>query len=164
MHCLSSMKRVLFILILITVLPGALKAQSIPEYDFGGVEVWLNKNNDTTYVVNFWATWCKPCVEEIPGFLEVASELEDEAVKFVFVSLDFPGQKDSRLIPFVEKYGMADHLVILLNDPDSNVWINKVDADWSGAIPGTLVYKGTDRSFYEKSLSKEELKTIIKSK
>ncbi|RQV99244.1 TlpA family protein disulfide reductase, partial [bacterium] len=115
------------------------------------------------YVVNFWATWCKPCIEEMPHFLEVASEMKDEKIKFIFVSLDFPTQKESRLLPFLEKHEIREH-VILLNDPNSNEWINRVDADWSGAIPATLIYKNDNRSFHESSLSKKELITIIKSK
>ncbi|MDK2842569.1 MAG: hypothetical protein PWQ17_2075 [Anaerophaga sp.] len=60
--------------------------------NFKHFEPWLHMNNDATYVFKFRATWCKPCVEEITGFLKAASDLEDEKVKFVFVSLDFPSQ------------------------------------------------------------------------
>ncbi len=140
-----------------------LNAQEIPEVNFEELSPWLNKTNDTTYVVNFWATWCKPCVEEMPHFLEAATELKDEKVKFVFVSLDFPTQKETRLIPFIEEHGIREQ-VILLNDPNSNEWINRVDPSWSGAIPATLVYRNDSRSFQESSLTKEELITIIKSK
>jgi hypothetical protein len=89
--------------------------------------------------------------------------LKDEKVKFVFVSLDFPTQKETRLIPFIEEHGIREQ-VILLNDPNSNEWINRVDPSWSGAIPATLVYRNDSRSFQESSLTKEELITIIKSK
>lgn len=137
--------------------------QEIKVTDFEGLEPLLEKNNDTTYVINFWATWCKPCVEEMPGFLKAASEMRSEKVRFVFVSLDFPGQVETRLKPFVKKHEMED-MVILLDDPDSNSWIEKVDPQWSGAIPATLIYKGTDRDFYEKSLSYNDLINIIERK
>lgn len=154
----------LVILFFILMPPGNhVFGQEIPEMNFNQLEPYLQKDNDSTYVVNFWATWCKPCVKEIPDFLEAASELKREKVKFIFVSLDFPGQKASRLIPFVDQYNMHE-LVILLNDPDSNKWISKVHHEWSGAIPATLIYKGVDKSFLEKSLAKTELINIIKSK
>ncbi|RCW38948.1 TlpA disulfide reductase family protein [Marinilabilia salmonicolor] len=156
------MKRVFFFILTALVFVVPVGGQSIEEVSFEELSPLLRQNNDTTYVVNFWATWCKPCVEEIPHFLELASELKDEKVKFIFVSLDFPAQKESRLLPFIEKYEM-DERVILLNDPNSNEWIEKVSPDWSGAIPATLVYRKESSSFHESSLSKEELLTIIKS-
>lgn len=157
------MKKLFAIILLTFLFLNFGKAQEIPEVNFDELEPLLNKDNDTTYVVNFWATWCKPCVEEMPEFLEVASQMKTEKVKFIFVSLDFPNQKESRLIPFVESQGINEQ-VILLNDPASNQWIDKVDPQWSGAIPATLIYKGDDKSFMEKSLSKSELREIIKTK
>ncbi|MFO8000408.1 MAG: TlpA disulfide reductase family protein [Marinilabilia sp.] len=139
------------------------QAQNIPEMDFEAFEPLLHKSNDTTYVVNFWATWCKPCVEEIPAFLEVASEFDEEKVKFVFVSLDLPDQKENRVIPFMKKHGMEDEKVILLNDPDSNSWIDKVNPGWSGAIPATVIYNADSRKFVEGSLTYTELKSILKT-
>ncbi|MGQ1891501.1 TlpA family protein disulfide reductase [Thermophagus sp. OGC60D27] len=151
-------------LILLLMAPGfSMVGQNVPEMNFSRFEPRLHKNNDTTYVINFWATWCKPCVEEIPGFLKAASDLKNDKVKFVFVSLDFPTQKESRLLPFIKEHGMNEQ-VILLNDPASNQWIPKVDSQWSGAIPATLIYKRKDQTFHEGSLSYDELITIIKSK
>ncbi|MGM0378026.1 MAG: TlpA disulfide reductase family protein, partial [Bacteroidota bacterium] len=134
-----------------------------PEMDFEAFEPLLHKSNDTTYVVNFWATWCKPCVKEIPDFIKVASEMKDEKVRFIFVSLDFPGQVDSRVIPFIREHGMEQEKVILLNDPDSNSWIEKVNPGWSGAIPATVIYNADSRKFVEGSLTYTELKNILKT-
>ncbi|MDN5291059.1 MAG: hypothetical protein PWQ06_1298 [Anaerophaga sp.] len=75
----------------------SLAGQNITEMNFKHFEPLLHRNNDTTYVIKFRATWCKPCVEEIPEFLKAASDLEDEKVKFVFVSLDFPSQKTAKV-------------------------------------------------------------------
>ena len=138
-------------------------AQNVPEMNFEQLKPYLNKNNDTVYVVNFWATWCQPCVEELPAFLSVAKELKNDKVKFIFVSLDFPSQKENRLIPYLNKNNFTEQ-VVLLNDPDSNSWIDKVNSEWSGAIPATIIYKGEKRSFYEKKLERNELINSIKSK
>ena len=125
---------------------------------------WIfNQQNDTTYVINFWATWCKPCVEELPFFLELDNTYRDEKVKLILVSLDFEKQIEKKLIPFIKKHNLQPEVVVL-TDPDANSWIPKVAEEWSGAIPATLVYNTKNRSFYEQSFeSFEELNSIIKS-
>src|SRR5690606_6809447 len=51
---------------------------------------YFQKKNDSIYVINFWATWCKPCIKELPAFEKIASEYADKKVKVLLVSLDFP--------------------------------------------------------------------------
>jgi thiol-disulfide isomerase/thioredoxin len=46
-------------------------------------------STDTIYVVNFWATWCKPCVEELPIFDSLNLEVKGQAIKVLLVNLDF---------------------------------------------------------------------------
>jgi thiol-disulfide isomerase/thioredoxin len=128
----------------------------IPVMDFKEFEPYLQRANDTTYVINFWATWCKPCVEEIPAFEELSRNYSHLPVKVLMVSLDFVRNLNSHLIPFIKNHNMiAD--VILLNDPRSHIWIEKVDGQWSGAIPATLIYNDRKRSFYERTFKFEEL-------
>lgn len=134
---------------------------SIDSYNFLGLEPYLKKDNDTTYVVNFWATWCVPCVEELPNFEKLNAEYKDKKVKVLLVSIDFPKMVETKLLPFVKEHNLKSE-VLLLNDPDANTWINKVDSTWSGAIPATIIYKGDKRRFYEKSFSFEELESEVK--
>ncbi len=135
-------------------------SQDVKVVDFKGLEPVLNLRNDTTYVVNFWATWCIPCIKELPYFQKIDSKYKDENVKVLLVSLDFLKHIDTRLRPFIEKHEIiAD--VMLLNDPDSNSWIDKVSPDWSGALPATVIYNRNFRAFYEKSFTYEELQSII---
>ena len=123
----------------------------------------VQSKNDTTYVINFWATWCKPCVEELPYFIELYNNYQGEKVKLILVSLDFKKQIDKKLIPFIEKHNLQPEVVVL-TDPDANSWIPKIADEWSGAIPATLVYNKNNRSFYEQSFeSFEELNSILKS-
>jgi thiol-disulfide isomerase/thioredoxin len=135
---------------------------AIPVYDFDGFKPILKSKGDEIYIINFWATWCKPCVEEIPEYMELAYELERKGVKFLFVSLDFRKNLEKGVISFVKENGMEGRTV-LLHDPDANSWIDQVDPSWSGAIPATLVFKGDSRKFFENKLSYHELKTIINS-
>ncbi|MDR6967804.1 thiol-disulfide isomerase/thioredoxin [Flavobacterium arsenatis] len=132
----------------------------VKSYDYNSLEYFLKKDNDTTYVINFWATWCVPCVEELPSFEKLNAEYRDKKVKVILVSLDISKQIESRLIPFMQKKKLQSK-VVLLNDPDANAWIEKVDKNWSGAIPATIIYKKQNRKFYERSFTYEELEKEV---
>ncbi len=133
----------------------------VPEMNFKQFEPLLNRDNDSTYVVNFWATWCVPCRKEIPAFEKLQESYKTEKLKILLISLDFPNQLDSNLIPYIEKNSVESE-VILLNDPDANAWIDKVSPSWSGAIPATLIYNNNFRRFHEGAFTYEELESIIK--
>jgi thiol-disulfide isomerase/thioredoxin len=130
---------------------------------FDDFEPHLHFSNDTTYLVNFWASWCTPCVEELPAFERIGREYGDEELKVLLVSLDFPKQIESRLMPFIEKNNIRSE-VLVLNDPDANKWIDRVDPGWSGSIPATLIYNRDKRIFHEGAYTYKELKTIIETK
>lgn len=133
---------------------------ALKSFDFDRLEPYLNQKNDTVYVVNFWATWCVPCVEELPHFEKLNAEYKERDFKMLLVSLDFPKMAESRVIPFIKEKDLKAE-VVLLNDPDANRWIEKVSKDWSGAIPATLIYKNNTREFYEKTFTEDELATEI---
>lgn len=133
---------------------------TIKTLNYEQLEPYLHRNDDKTYVVNFWATWCKPCVVELPAFEKLHDEFKDKNVEVLLVSLDFKKQVDTRLIPFLEKHNLQPE-VILLDDTRESVWIPKVDENWSGAIPATLIYNKNKRSFYEQSFDYEELLTEV---
>jgi thiol-disulfide isomerase/thioredoxin len=137
--------------------------EDIRVLNFSQLEPHLHLKTDTVYLVNFWATWCKPCVEELPAFQKISDEYKNENVKILLVSLDFPSQVDSRLKPFLSENDISMKTV-LLDDPNQNVWINKVHPSWSGSIPATLIYSGNSRDFYEKSFTYTELKKIVEQK
>ena len=122
----------------------------------------LNENTGKVKVVNFWATWCKPCIKEIPYFEQLNANRSDE-VDVILVSLDFPDDLNTKLTPYVKRKNMQSR-ILLMNDMDYNSWIDLVDNSWSGAIPATLVI-GTDpsrRTFHEGELQQEELNDLIK--
>ncbi len=130
---------------------------------FNDFEPHLHYSNDTLYLVNFWATWCTPCVDELPAFEKIGEEYQDQKVKVLLVSLDYPDQIETRLIPFIEKHDLRSE-VLVLNDPDANSWIDKVSPEWSGAIPATLIYNSDSRNFHEGSFTYDELKEIVEPK
>lgn len=154
------MKNFLFVLML---LPGvAVFSQSIQVVDFEQLQSRLELRNDTTYVVNFWATWCLPCIKEMPAFQKIHEEYISQKVKVLLVSLDFVKHIDSRLIPFIEKHELTPE-VIVLNDPDANAWIDKVSPRWSGALPATLIFNKNFREFFEQEFTYLSLKQIVES-
>lgn len=121
------------------------------------------KNNDTLYVVNFWATWCKPCVNEMPFFEKAAGHFASEKVKVVFVSMN-----SAKELVLVEKF-VADKQVkndvAILSAGNPNNWIDKVDSSWSGAIPATIMYrKGRKVFFREGEFTQNQLDSIIQLK
>ena len=138
------------------------KGLSIPVYDFNGLEYFLNRNDDTTYVLNFWASWCKPCIEEMPSFESLEQNFKNQKVRIILVSLDFKDRAKEDLIPFIIAQKIKSE-VILLNAPDANAWIDKVNPEWTGSIPATLIYNQKQRKFVEGSFDPEELNNLVKS-
>jgi len=134
---------------------------SLDVYNFNEFERFLNKRDNTTYILNFWATWCAPCVKELPYFEEVNQKYDSQNVEVILVSLDMPKQYEKKLIPFIKDNNLKSK-VIALNDTKMNDWIPKVDADWSGAIPATIIYKNDNSQFYERSFTLEELENELK--
>ena len=130
-------------------------------YDFAGFEKLLNKKDDKVYVINFWATWCAPCVKELPHFEKLNKDYKHNNVEVILVSLDFPHLYESKLKPYIEKKNLKSK-VIALDDAEMNSWIPKVSKDWSGSIPATVIYKNDTRKFFEKSFSYDELEKEVK--
>ncbi|MFI1743672.1 TlpA disulfide reductase family protein [Thalassobellus sediminis] len=130
-------------------------------YDFNGFKKFLNKKNDTIYVINFWATWCAPCVKELPSFEKLNETYANKNVKVILVSLDFPHLYDTKLKPFI-KVKKLKSKVIALDDADMNTWIPQINESWSGSIPATIIYKNDTSKFFEQSFSFEELETELK--
>ena len=136
-------------------------AQQIREIDREGIVQLSRLSNDTTYVINFWATWCSPCVKEIGYFETLHRKYAGDKVQVVLVSLDFPNQVNRRVIPFLEEKKITAP-VRLVTELDYNSWIDQVDPSWSGALPATLILHKDKRIFMEKELTENELFEHVK--
>lgn len=139
-----------------------IEVKSVKSYTYNELKPLLEKNDGKTYVVNFWATWCGPCVKELPAFEKLKKEYENKNVEVLLVSLDFPKQIDKRLIPFINRKQIQSK-VVLLDDVNEDVWIKAIDSTWSGALPATLIYNTKERKFFEASFDYEKLETELKS-
>ncbi|SNS33124.1 Thiol-disulfide isomerase or thioredoxin [Belliella buryatensis] len=125
---------------------------------FEEFELMMNKDSEKLRVFNFWATWCAPCVKEMPYFEKVAAEYPE--IELIFISMD-DGRKPERVTNFIETRKVKSP-VYLLNDIDYNKWIDKVSEDWSGAIPATLFIKADgSKLFHEGEVNESELRALI---
>ena len=124
------------------------KAQKIYESFEDLAPLLAQTQNDTTYVINFWATWCAPCVKELPYFEKLHQGMASQKIKVILVSLDFRKDLETKLKPFLEQRQFSASVAALV-DSRQNQWIDKIDPSWSGAVPATLVYRGRQRQFKE---------------
>jgi len=131
----------------------------IKTYNFKAFEsAFLTPKKEKIQVINFWATWCRPCVKELPYFEKLTKE--QKGVEVILVSLDLTTQKESKLIPFVIENKLQS-TVIHLDEPDADAWISKVSANWSGAIPATIIRDKNKKTFYEQSFNYQQLVEAI---
>lgn len=139
-------------------------AQQIELATVDQLEHRFTEGRDTTYIVNFWATWCSPCVEELPHFEKFGQAYKDAPVKILLVSVDARSKLNTNVIPFIQKVQLHNE-VLLLNEPNQQEYIDRISPDWSGSLPATLfVNKGKQlRRLQEREFTYDKLVTIYTS-
>lgn len=140
-------------------------AQNIQVIKYPALQQILDKSSDSLLIVNFWATWCKPCVTELPYFNQIAARYADRKVKVVLVNLDGLSKLNTRVQPFLAKRKTSGISLFLLDADQDENWIERVSADWSGALPFTMMIdsKQRQRKTYEKSFTLTELNAEVNS-
>jgi thiol-disulfide isomerase/thioredoxin len=159
------MKNLLTILLIIAAATGT-RAQGLKAYTVADIMKRASTQNgtpnDTIYVINFWSTWCAPCVAELHEFNTLEKKFEGKPLKVLLVSIDFPEDyKTDKLEAFVHKKHLTPE-VVWLNETNPNDYVPAVDNSWQGSIPATLMIypkKGT-REFLEGSITAGKLKRI----
>lgn len=138
-------------------------SQSIEIIDVKDMQNIIHEDTDKTKVINFWATWCKPCIEELPYFEAINADPDFENFEVILISLDFVEDLNTKVMKFVEKKELKS-TIKLLDNVDYNSWIDKVDPSWSGAIPATLLVntQADRRMFFEKQFKDSELDYTLK--
>ena len=124
----------------------------------------LIATSDSILIINFWATFCKPCVEEIPDLIKLAKKYKKEKASLYLVSLDLEDYYPEKIKKFVAKKKYAAKIA-WLDESNADYFCPFIDASWSGAIPATLfINNKTDyKKFYEKQLSPVEIEVAIKA-
>lgn len=135
--------------------------RSIPSLKIDDLEK-LVQSGDSAYVVNLWATWCAPCIQEIPAFEKQAKALKGKPVKFIFVSLDMSDAYPGDIQSFAKRRNMRSSIV-WLNEPNANSFASRIDPRWKGSIPCTIFInpKKGYRKFVEGQMSKEALQKEV---
>lgn len=149
-----------FLLLLLFLSAGS-AAQEVRSVDTNGLRALLGNRSDTVYVVNFWATWCSPCVKEI-GYFEELHRMDDPLMKVILVNLDFPDQVEKRVQPFIRSHDLTAP-VVNMTEMDYNKWIPLVHEDWSGAIPATLIFSAKGTEFIGTEIAREALFETIQA-
>jgi thiol-disulfide isomerase/thioredoxin len=150
---------VLFFFILLSF---NVQAQSVQSMSFEKLQSRVLESKDAILILNFWATWCKPCIEELPAFEQINQKYSAEKIKVILINLDFNSKINSSVEPFVKNKKLQSE-IIHITDTDPNLWINKIDSSWSGAIPATVIYNSQHQKikFTEGQMTFVELESVI---
>ncbi|MDO6390479.1 TlpA disulfide reductase family protein [Pontibacter sp. BT731] len=156
------LKQLILLLTIALLTSVATQAQTVTTIKFDQLQELRQAPHDTLYVVNFWATWCKPCIKEMPYFEAAHAQYKDQPVRVILVSMDAVQDKEKRVLPFVQKRKLQSRLY-LLDEPDGNTWIDRIEPKWSGAIPATMFFnnKRGQYEFIEREISEKELQELI---
>ncbi len=159
------MKKIVFILMLGLICScHAQESQAVLKaVNYDQLKSVIQKEDGKLYVVNFWATWCKPCIEELPDFMEVNEQFKnDPNFKMILVSMDNQKLLDTKVKKFIQNNNINVDVYLLDDIKRMNEWIPATDENWSGAIPATVFYKnGKKVKFHELQMTKYELEDII---
>ncbi len=137
---------------------GAQPAQQIKLNELQRI---INTPSEKVQVINFWATWCAPCVKEVPYFEKVNQE--NKNVEVTLISMDYDlDPNPEKVYRFISRKNLQSK-VLILAEQNPNHWINKIDKSWSGALPATLIINSANgkRKFIQKELHEGELEKMI---
>lgn len=118
---------------------GLTYSQELLPADKNVLDSIRNANRENVILINFWATWCRPCTEEFPDLMKLYKNYRDKNFKIVFVSLDFGDNLGEKTKDFLKKQGV-DFITYYNNFSKDEELINYISKDWEGSIPGTFIY------------------------
>ena len=124
----------------------------------------MDEGSHSIHIINFWATWCAPCVKELPIFEKITAE-KRPGVRVTLVSLDLDlDPNPEKVYKFIARKNIQSE-VVLLDEADPNSWINKIERQWSGALPATILinHKTGNRKFIGKALNEGQLEQFLEA-
>jgi thiol-disulfide isomerase/thioredoxin len=158
------MKKIIFRLLSCTLLLIALnaKAQEVVKWKLADLGSAIS-NADKPTVFNFWATFCKPCLQELPYFQQLVKKYDSSGVQLVLISLDLPEAYPQKIISFAKQHQFSAALKYL-DETNADLFCPAVDSSWSGSIPASLFINNKTgyRKFFEVQLTKESFEAELK--
>lgn len=158
------MKRNIFLFLGVLLVAGV-QAQ-VKKVKVTDLEAYI-QNSDHPLMISFWATWCVPCVEEIPWFQEGVAKFADQKVELILISLDFPKDYPNKLESFIKKKNWQATF-FWLDETNADYFCPKIHPRWEGGIPATLFVNNKTgyRRFFDRALTdrqvEPEIKTMLK--
>ena len=155
------MKQFLIFICLLTANKGFAQ-QKAALITFKQLQEVINTDSEKTYIINFWATWCRPCIAELPGLQKFFDENTNKNIELILVSFDFPNEI-KQVNKFIEKKKLKPR-VYLINEQDQNAFIDQVSAKWNGTIPATWFVNNLNKKqvFVEKPINEDEIHKYLK--
>src|SRR5690606_36307909 len=144
------MKKILFFLFLgISLNIFAQETNEPKESSVDELESIIGQNDDKLYVIKFWATWCKPCIDELRGFMAVHEQYKDNPnFKMILISLDHKRQLNTKVKRFIAKNNIEAEVLLLDESRHASEWMPEIEQTWVGAIPATFLYKNNEKLFF----------------
>ncbi len=154
------MKNLLFIAFIL--LASTAFSQNIRKVKITEVEEYI-KNSDHPLVVNCWATWCAPCIEEIPYFMQTVKKYSDQKVELLLVSLDFTTSYPTRIQELVKKKKF-EATFFWLNETNADYFCPKIDPKWDGTLPSTLFVNNKTgyRQFFGRPMTDRQVELEVR--
>lgn len=143
------------------------KASSIPStvslLSFDQMTTYLDQHKGKPLLINFWATWCDPCVEELPDLIKLYKNHHKDNLQMVGFSVDFPEDINTKVKPFVKSHKIP-YPIYVANPDDQDALINHFSKDWSGAVPATFLYDSNGKLLKMKTgkMTSSEMEEFIK--
>jgi thiol-disulfide isomerase/thioredoxin len=118
--------------------------------------------SDHPLIISFWATFCVPCIKEIPYFQAAAARYADQRVELILVSLDRPDHYPAAIGDFAQNRGFTSR-IWWLNETNAD-FRSRVDTNWTGGIPSSLFVNNKThyRRFFNRQLTEGQVEPEIK--
>ncbi len=155
--------KIIIVAFFIAVSGLAAQSQGIAKLKITDIEKYMDSKIDEVLVISFWATFCKPCVAEIPFFIKITDQYKAQNVKLLLVSLDLPSYYPAKVASFAKKHQFNTNIV-WLDETNADYFCPKIDKSWSGSIPATLIVnpKTGYRKFFEEEIDAENFEKELK--
>ena len=144
------------VVVAIQCIPAAAQTEAISTVSPEDVYQLVSENEGKVVVVNFWASWCPPCLEEFPDIIEVYNDYQSEGLEVIAVSMNAEDEIED-IEEFLGNYDPP--FTIYRAASQDAAFFEGISENWFGEMPTTLIFdtEGTSIHFYKRQITYEEL-------